>query len=88
MDPYAPSGESKPAIQCHVCGSEVDDDLDFCMECGHTVGYGERSSDPLAGEDADLATCTACGVGLIQPQSGGHPQCENCGFMPREWLDD
>lgn len=90
MDPYAPSGEAKPAaVHCSVCDTEIPENMDFCMECGHSVGWGASGgSDPMAGEDADLAECSSCHAGLIRPQSGGHAQCENCGFMPREWSEE
>ena len=73
-----------------MCGAEPPDGFDFCVECGHSLGYTAGGDDGGSGDqlgeptERDLSACPRCRVGAMRPLDYGHPQCESCGFMLRE----
>lgn len=68
--PTAPEGsEDDPAtISCPDCGTELDADANFCIECGADVQDVEPGTD-------ELTACPSCGTDL----EGDEHFCANCG---------
>lgn len=69
---------------CTACGAVVPAGYDFCLECGHSVGYRPAGGEPDERVDTNTGNvCPSCGAAHVVHLAHGHPQCESCGYMER-----
>ncbi|MFC7018910.1 MULTISPECIES: zinc-ribbon domain-containing protein [Haloarcula] len=67
-DTDAVTADTPATIECPDCGTELDADANFCIECGADVQAVEPGGD-------DLTKCPSCGTDL----EGDEHFCANCG---------
>ena len=64
--------EPEKAEVCPVCGETVEDDYDFCTNCGYRIKQAEQD---ILSNDGDQRVCRVCGSKLTDDMLF----CEECG---------
>lgn len=76
-------GEFKPLLECPYCDAPVDEDFDFCTNCGKRIRGGANPEIPGPDASAPAAkddVCPACGAKLNDDSIF----CEECGTRVRD----